>query len=61
MGMRCDAFVVLMYMHRKRKRCPAAKEEPDRNLNVHPSSEVLLQKRDAWLLVRLEVIHSSAS
>ena len=60
MGMRCDAFSACMSMSKKQKRCSDAKEEPDSSLNVHPAAEVLSQKRDAWLWVRLEVMHYSA-
>ena len=59
-GERCDDSVVWMRIRRNRKRCPDAKEEPDCSLYIHPATEVLLQKRDAWLWVRLEVMHSSA-
>ena len=61
MDVRCDAFVACMRMPNKRRRCPAAREEPDKRLNVHPTAEVLSQKRAAWVWARLEVMHSSAS
>ena len=40
---------------------PTASEESNISLNVHPTTEVLLQKRVAWVFDILDVRHSSAS
>ena len=46
-------------MPRKRRRRPAAREEPNCSLKVHPISEVLSQKRATWVWARLEVMYYS--
>ena len=48
-------------MPRERMRSTSAREEPDIILIVHPTTEVLSQKRAEWLWVRLDVMNSSAS
>ena len=49
MGLRFEAFVAWIRMPRKQRRSPAASEESDLILNVHPTVEVLSQKRAAWV------------
>ena len=61
MGVRCKACVVWVRMTRKRRIRTDASEEPDLSLIVHPTSEVLSQKRAAWVFYRLDVRHYSAS
>ena len=61
MGMRCEACVACMSIPRKRRRRPAASEDPDHSLNYHPTAEVLFQKRSVWVFDSLDVSHSSAS
>ena len=39
----------------KHRRRPAAREEPDLSLIVHPTVKVLSQKRAAWVFARLGV------
>ena len=60
MGVMCEAFVAWMRIPRKRRRRPAASDYPDITFNVHPTAEVLSQKRSAWVFDRLDVRHSSA-
>ena len=61
MGLRCEDCVTWMQMPKKRRIRPDAREEPDISLLVHPTSEVLSQKRAAWVFYRLDVRHYSAS
>ena len=58
MVVRCEACAALMHMPRKRRRCPAASDDPDLSLNFHPTAEVLSQKRAVWVFYRLDVRHS---
>ena len=60
MGVRCEACVACMCMLSKRRRRPAASEDPNLSLNVHPTAEVLSQNRAAWVFYRLDVKHYSA-
>ena len=60
MGGRCEACAAWMCMPRKRSRRPAAREEPDLSLIVHPITKVLSQKRSAWIFDKLDVRHYSA-
>ena len=61
MGVRRDAFFACMRMPRKKRRYLAAREESDLSLILHPTAEVLSQKRAEWVFGRLYVRHSSAS
>ena len=61
MGVSYEACVECMRMPRKRRRHPVASEEPYLSLNVHPTAEVLSQKRAAWVYDRLDVRYSSTS
>ena len=61
MGLRFEAFVACIRMPRKQRRSPAASEESDLILNVHPTAEVLSQKRAAWVFGILDMRHFSAS
>ena len=60
MGVRCEACVLWVRMPRKCRRSHVAREEPYISLILHPTAEVLSQKRSAWLFYRLDVSHSSA-
>ena len=61
MGVGYEACVAWMRMPRKRRISPAASEDPDITLLVHPTSEVLLRKRDVWVFDILDVRSSSTS
>ena len=61
MGVRFEACVACMKMPRKRRRRPAASEDPTLSLNSHPTAEVLSKKRAVWVFDSLDVRHSSAS
>ena len=61
MGVRCEACVACMCMPRKRRRRPAASEDPDISLNYHPRAKVFSQKRSAWVSDSLDVSHSISS
>ena len=61
MGLRCEDCVTWMQMPKKRRIRPDAREEPDISLLVHPTSEVLSQKRNVWIFARLDVRRSISS
>ena len=61
MGVRGESCVACMRMPRKSRRLPAASEGPNINLNAHPTAEVLLHNRAAWVFDSLDVRNSSAS